>query len=68
MVFLITVALLITSLILTLVFYTSLNTKGAADYQKKEDTDTKKALKKHIRRKTREIRFAIDDDKSATKP
>lgn len=66
MVFLITVAMLITSLILTLVCYTKLITKGATDFanESKAKESRKAALKKQIRKKKREIRFAVEEDKA----
>jgi len=65
LVFLITAALLVTSLILTVVCYTKLITKGAADYKEVKTNTAKKDLEKKIRRKKREIRFAVEEEKKS---
>jgi len=73
MVFLITVAMLVTSFILTLVFYTRLITKGSLDYQteekrkktKQEARKDKKKWREQIRKKKREIRFAVEETGAA---
>jgi len=67
LVFLITVALLVTSFILTLVCWTKLHTQGSKDYQEQEiekKKSSKRKIKQQIRKKKREIRFAVEEDKT----